>query len=131
MASVLNPDSGQLHILGAIDTTSALNIADTSNVDINAPVLGDGAANIAGGAFIGEDLYVHGNIVANGDIITLGNTGATITIDDTLTLTPISTVPATPVSGMMAVSDGIGWDPATDGQEHLNIYLNGAWIQVA
>jgi hypothetical protein len=46
-------------------------------------------------------------------------------------LTPLAAAPATPAAGMMAVSDGIGWDPATDGDEHLNIYLNGAWVQIA
>ena len=51
--------------------------------------------------------------------------------NDTLTLTPQSTSPAAPTAGMLAVSDGIGWDPATDGVEHLNVYLNGVWVQIA
>jgi hypothetical protein len=46
-------------------------------------------------------------------------------------LIPLAAAPATPAAGMMAVSNGIGWDPATDGDEHLNIYLNGAWVQIA
>jgi len=51
--------------------------------------------------------------------------------NNTLTLTPQSTEPASPTAGMLAVSDGIGWDPAIDGVEHLNVYLNSIWIQVA
>jgi len=31
---------------------------------------------------------------------------------------------------MMAVCDGVNWDPAGDGQEHLMCYLNGAFVQV-
>jgi len=48
-----------------------------------------------------------------------------------LTLIPQSVVPPSPTAGMLAVSDGIGWDPATDGVEHLNVYLNGIWVQIA
>lgn len=32
--------------------------------------------------------------------------------------------------GMMAVSDGVNWDPNSDGQEHLNVYINGAFVVV-
>jgi hypothetical protein len=65
------------------------------------------------------------------DISELTNDAGYITsTNDTLTLTPQATVPVSPSNGMLAVSDGIGWDPATDGIQHLNIYLNGIWTQI-
>lgn len=39
--------------------------------------------------------------------------------------------PSAPQSGMIAFSNGSSWDPATDGLEHLNVYLNGIWVQIA
>lgn len=32
--------------------------------------------------------------------------------------------------GMLAVADGTAWNPAGDGQEHLMVYLNGAFVQI-
>jgi len=32
--------------------------------------------------------------------------------------------------GMLAVSNGVDWDPESDGQEHLMCYLNGAFVTV-
>ena len=85
MASVLNPDSGSLHILGTLDTLSGistkLNITNTANVSLAAPTLGEAALNVTGGGYVGGHLYVDGSIVANGDIITLGNSGSGIIID--------------------------------------------------
>ena len=73
MSSVINPDSGSLKILGTIDTLSAimttLNITNSDNVDLATPVLGASALNVTGGGYIGGHLYVHGSIVANGDIV--------------------------------------------------------------
>jgi len=45
-------------------------------------------------------------------------------------LTP-TTEPMNPTAGMIAASNGTTWDPALDGLEHLNVYLNGAWTQLA
>tara|TARA_R110002074_G_scaffold241690_3_gene413542 strand:+ start:1709 stop:2245 length:537 start_codon:yes stop_codon:yes gene_type:complete len=85
MSSVINPDSGSLHILGTIDTisgiSSKLNITNISNVNLATPTLGDAALNVTGGGYIGGHLYVDGSIVANGDIVTLGNTGSGVIID--------------------------------------------------
>lgn len=32
--------------------------------------------------------------------------------------------------GMLAVSNGVDWDPESDGNEHLMVYLNGAFVTV-
>lgn len=47
------------------------------------------------------------------------------------TLQPRGSEPSTPVVGMIAVADGTSWDPGLVGNEHLVIYLNGAWVQIA
>jgi hypothetical protein len=47
------------------------------------------------------------------------------------TLQPRGSEPGTPVPGMIAVADGSSWDPGSVGNEHLVIYLNGAWVQIA
>ena len=97
MSSVINPDSGSLKILGTIDTLSAimttLNITNSDNVDLATPVLGASALNVTGGGYIGGHLYVHGSIVANGDIVTLGNSGSGVVLDvsPTVATTTIST----------------------------------------
>jgi len=55
----------------------------------------------------------------------------TASISSTLTLTLLNTAPASPVNGMIAASDGTGWNPAGDGLQHINAYINGAWVQIA
>jgi len=49
----------------------------------------------------------------------------------TLKLVPLSAAPSSPVSGMLAVCDGSGWDPVADGNEHLMVYINAGWVQAA
>jgi hypothetical protein len=46
------------------------------------------------------------------------------------TLLPLGTAPATPIAGQMAVANGTGWNPASDGKQHLMIYLNSSWTVV-
>jgi hypothetical protein len=78
-----------------------------------------------------SDLTDTTNIIPDATSDLTNDSGYITNTNDTLTLTPQSTEPVSPVTGMLAVSDGVGWDPATDGTEHLNVYLNGAWIQIA
>jgi hypothetical protein len=104
MSSVINPDNGELNILGSMSLvagpgTSAnltlvakevspgnwihakLSIDDTSDIDLNTPIYGDGALNVVGGGYFGGNLYVGGTLVANGDVITLGNGGGSLTLN--------------------------------------------------
>jgi len=54
----------------------------------------------------------------------------TATISSTLSLTLLNAAPSSPVNGMIAASNGTGWDPAVDGLQHINAYLNGVWVQL-
>ena len=54
-----------------------------------------------------------------------------LTLPGLLTLPVTNSIPqSTPPSGTVAVSDGAGWDPESDGIEHLMIYINGGWNKV-
>lgn len=78
-----------------------------------------------------SDLTDTTNIVPTATSDITNDSGFITDVNNTLSFTLLSAAPATPVAGMVAASDGVGWDPATDGLEHLNVYLNSAWVQIA
>lgn len=49
----------------------------------------------------------------------------------TMSLPVLYSAPTTPKSGMMAVADGVGWDPTATAGETLVVYLGGAWKMIA
>lgn len=69
MATYINPDNGSLIIKSVKD----LDLSDIQQTDA--------AFAVVGGQWIGGNLYVGGTFVANGDIVTLGNTGGAITFN--------------------------------------------------
>lgn len=87
MSSVINPDNGELNILGSLSVTDGLTLSgklsidDNSDIDLNTPTYGDGALNVAGGGYFDGHVYVGGTLVANGDVITLGNSGGSLTLN--------------------------------------------------
>ena len=87
MSSVINPDNGELNILGSLSVADGLSLSgklsidDTSDIDLNTPIYVDGALNVVGGGYFGGNLYVGGTLVANGDVITLGNGGGSLTLN--------------------------------------------------
>jgi hypothetical protein len=46
------------------------------------------------------------------------------------TLLPVGAQPASPTAGQMAVANGTSWNPASDGLQHLMIYINSTWTKV-
>lgn len=92
MASVIKPDSGELHILGAVKNTTStssnmgkLTIDNADDVDLNNLPANhseaDAALNVQGGAVIGGNLYTAGTFVANGDVVTLGSSGSSLSLN--------------------------------------------------
>jgi hypothetical protein len=97
MASILNPSNGQYIINGDVEINGDITASDgdlniskvridsTSDIDLeNIPANyedADAALNVAGGAYIGGNLYTGGTFVANGDVVTLGNTGGSLTFN--------------------------------------------------
>jgi hypothetical protein len=71
MSSHINPDSGTL----VIESTNVLDVT-ASPVD---PV--GAALHVKGGTYTENDLYVGGTLLVNGDIISLGNGNASISIN--------------------------------------------------
>ena len=51
-------------------------------------------------------------------------------LSEQLVLMPGS-IPSQPAPGTIAVSDGISWNPTGSGLQHLMIYLNNIWLQIA
>ena len=97
MASVIRPDDslyiikGDVNIDGTLSATDGdinldkVRIDSTNDVDLNnIPATyqdADAALNVQGGAWIGGNLYTSGTFVANGDIVTLGNAGGSLTLN--------------------------------------------------
>jgi hypothetical protein len=93
MATIVKPDNeeykvvgnmtvtGNLSTLGNFDLTETLNILSTNNINLSAPVTGEAALNVSGGVYIESDTYIGGTLLVNGDVITLGNTGGTVTFN--------------------------------------------------
>ena len=85
MTSVLVPDSGDYVIKGNVSvtqtlgTTGKLSVLDTSDVDLESPLLSDAALSVSGGIFVNSNAYIGGNLVVAGDVITLGLTESSIT----------------------------------------------------
>jgi hypothetical protein len=46
------------------------------------------------------------------------------------TLLPVGAQPSAPTAGQMAVANGTSWNPASDGLQHLMIYINSTWTKV-
>jgi hypothetical protein len=76
----------------------------------------DFASDLGHGLFVGRD---------GGDIY------GSLNISDTATLGVLTAAPASPVSGMIAVADGVTWDPAGTGTEACVVYLGGSWRVMA
>lgn len=90
MASVIKPDNNELHVLGSIKSTNQidlgkLNINNADDVDLNNlpanHAAADAALNVQGGAVVGGNLYTAGTFVANGDVITLGSAGGSLSLN--------------------------------------------------
>jgi len=44
---------------------------------------------------------------------------------------PILSSAPTASNGMIAISDGSGWDPHSTGQQELSVYINGGWVKLS
>lgn len=77
----------------------------------------------------------HPEGAAFGGVVTINDSidmaGGPITNGDTATLTPRSSAPSSPSSGMIACSDGTNWDPTASGSEEIVAYLNGGWTALS
>ena len=89
------------------------------------------------GTYIFEFSTSDGGSVVHVDDLTRGRTAVgsatakSITLTDFAQLPVLSVAPATPVNGMVVVSDGTGWDPHTSGNQQVSAYLNGGWVKLS
>jgi len=91
MATIINPDNGEFIVKGTItsnavgaNSSAKIRITSTDDIDLNdIPVdfaSADVALNIAGGCYTAGNHYIDGTFVANGDIISLGNVGGSLSL---------------------------------------------------
>ena len=59
------------------------------------------------------------------------DTKAAVDINGAMLLEPLTSAPASPAAGMLAVADGTSWNPTSTGKNTLVCYLGSAWVQVA
>lgn len=69
MASYIKPDNGQLIVKSIKD------------LDLNDLKASDSSLHVEGGEWVGGHLYVSGTLIANGDVITLGNASGSLTLN--------------------------------------------------
>lgn len=56
---------------------------------------------------------------------------ATLDVNGFAKLAILSAAPATPANGMIAIADGVGWDPLTNGKQSMVVRLGGTWVEIA
>ena len=94
-------------------------------------VIIDGVNNTLNGNLVGNVTGdVTGNILGDDSSIMIDSENYAM-FSDTMNLTPLSAAPTTPVIGMIALADGISWDPLSNAEQSLVVYLNGSWRQIA
>jgi len=59
------------------------------------------------------------------------NPEATIDIDGFAKLAILTSEPANPSNGMIAIADGTNWNPLSNGKQTMVVYLGGGWRQIA
>jgi len=84
-------------------------IYTASNTNLNLTASGTGIVSVVG------DLSITGSV----------------TLTEVLNMPVLNTAPSTPIAGMIAISSGLGWNPLSDGQQHMMVYLNGGWVSAA
>jgi len=94
-----------------------------------------GNLTIQGGSGLGDaggDVYINGGdgITTDG-VIYIGVNNTNWLQFNTPTVYINNNGEPNPQAGMIAYSDGTAWNPAGDGLQHLNAYLNGVWVQIA
>ena len=119
---ILMQSDTQMDILvGTNSTDGDINIT-WGNVDIQRGNL-TVAGQITAGALVGS--------VFADDSATIVDAVNYALLSDTLTLTPLNAEPPNVTNGMVAIADGVSWDPLTTGVQTMMVYLGGAWRSVA
>ena len=111
------------------DASGTIALLETISVGTEGTASGDGS--IAYNNTTGVFTYTPPDLSTYLTAVPSSISVSTASISSTLSLTLLSTAPASPVNGMIAASDGTGWNPASDGLQHINAYINGAWVQIA
>ncbi len=83
-------------------------------------------ANTSGGGFKFMTFDSQGRLAVNQETAT-----ATLDVNGFAKLAVLTSAPASPANGMVAIADGSGWDPAGTGKSVMVVYLAGGWRTAA
>ena len=59
------------------------------------------------------------------------NASATLDINGFAKLAILTAAPGSPSNGMIAIADGMTWNPLSNGKQSMVVYLGGGWRQIA
>lgn len=59
------------------------------------------------------------------------NAQATLDVNGFAKLAILTAEPASPANGMIAIADGAGWNPLSNGKQTMVVRLGGAWVEIA
>jgi hypothetical protein len=112
-------------------TPSGIGAATLTSFSVGAEGVASGDGSIAYNNTTGVFTYTPPDLSSYLTAVPANISVTTASISSTLSLTLLNAAPVSPANGMIAASNGTGWDPASDGLHHINAYLNGVWVQIA
>ena len=116
-----------------IDTLAGLNTNNVTMPTNNSLTIGDVRLDQNGLSTVNSNAPLSLSANGTGTVNVTSNLSVTgsVTLTDVLNMPVLNTAPLTPIAGMIAISSGLGWDPLSDGQQHMMVYLNGGWVSAA
>jgi hypothetical protein len=126
VGSTLNVQNQQFSFLGGQQTTTPIISCSLQNIPL--------VFTTKTGSTPTTTLQLLGNTIYPGvsGTTTLGTSSAYFNnlFSFGATLLPQGSAPSSPTAGQMAVCNGTSWNPASDGLQHLMIYINSTWTKV-
>jgi cytoskeletal protein CcmA (bactofilin family) len=144
--------TGEINLLENVNVTGILDVPtlNVSTIDTN----DSSAINFTPAVIFNSDVTVQNDLVVDNKVYAdefvstgLGSAEISTTADfkikvtnkefgfnisGTFKLPVLSAAPVSPASGMVAVADGVGWDPlSAAGKEQMVVYLGGGWRAIA
>jgi hypothetical protein len=85
-----------------------------------------GSLSVSGNTSVSANLSVSGNTSVSGNLSVSQTMNGSSMLAQTVGITP-GAEPVSPFEGLIAVADGVTWNPAGNGTKQVLIYLNSVW----
>ena len=108
-------------------STNTLTIRTGNNISLGNIIINQNGIYTASNTNLNLTASGTGIVSVVGDLSITGS----VTLTEVLNMPVLNTAPSTPIAGMIAISSGLGWNPLSDGQQHMMVYLNGGWVSAA